>query len=106
LAYADALGQDADAVFRVSKVEKMDEQTKVKRTELFLTAPGLREGKFEGIIIHGAPATNFGYIKTMLGDDVNSSYEEQSQKSRGGGTSYRGTFNKPFEARDPKIRPR
>jgi replicative DNA helicase len=66
LAFSDALGQDADAVFRVSKTEKFNEHTKKKETELLLTAPGLREGKFEGIVIHGEPCTNFGYIRTIV----------------------------------------
>jgi replicative DNA helicase len=100
LAYADALGQDADAVFRVSKVLKVDENTKTKQTELYLTAPGLREGVFEGIVIRGAPATDFSTILRTLtgaaeGDDLEAKKEADSHGAR-------SNFKRP-EFRDPRV---
>ncbi len=96
LAYADALGQDADAVFRVNKKIRIDEQN-VKHPELYLTAPGLREGVFDGIVIHGQPATDFSYIRTIVEADA-----EEAEKAAYGNKN--GT-HKPFKSStmDPKI---
>ena len=94
LAYADSFGQDADAVFRVSKMDRVDENTKIKRTELYLTAPGLREGKFEGIVIHGAPANDFSYLRTIVEEGSEGSYEEKKQGSYA-----------PKKTIDPRIKP-
>lgn len=79
LAFSDALGQDADAIFRTSLQVKVDE-TGVKRTSLFITAPGLREGVFEGIVVRGEPATNFDYIRTMVAEDSeNEDYDDKKK---------------------------
>lgn len=108
LAYADAFGQDADAVFRVSKKERIDENN-VKHTELMFTAPGLREGKFEGIMIHGQPGGNFSYIRTIV--DLESEGETKSDyaKKPGGGSQggapaqiHLNPFKKQGD-KDPKI---
>jgi hypothetical protein len=69
LAFADSIGMDADGVFRVKRIRKFDEQQKRKITELLITAPGLREGIFEGIVIHGEPGYNFDYIRTLVAQD-------------------------------------
>jgi len=93
LAYADALGQDADAVFRVSRVVRVDENTKQKRTELFLKAPGLREGEFDGIVLEAHPAIDFRYLRTLTAQGDNEedgSYGTQQQKP-----TYRKTFAEP-----------
>lgn len=90
LAFSDSIGQDADAVLRVSKKERIDEATKIKRTELILTAPGLREGKFEGIVIHGEPATNFSYIRTIVESDFDEEEEYADKKGGGGGQAQHG----------------
>lgn len=82
LAFSDALGQDADAVFRVSKQDKIDE-TGVRKTIIFLTAPGLREGRFDGIVIKGEPATSFDYIRTMVAED--SEQEDYGTQGKKGG---------------------
>lgn len=66
LAYADALGQDADAVLRASRKVRIDEQTKQKITEVYITAPGLREGVFEGIVLNAHPAVRFEYARTLV----------------------------------------
>jgi hypothetical protein len=80
LAFADNLGQDADAIFRVSKTERCDESTGgLKKTELFITAPGLREGKFDGIIVNGEPATDFSYIRTIVNTDMQEGYGQETQ---------------------------
>jgi len=99
LAYADAFGQDADAVFRVSKKDLIDDNNQ-KKTELYLTAPGLREGKFDGIVIRGEPATSFDYIKTIVDLDAEeTSKNESSYGSKGSSSS------SPFKKGDtgPKI---
>lgn len=69
LAFSDAIGQDADAVFRIRKKDLIDEQTKIKRTELLITSPKIREGRFDGIVIHGEPATDFGFIRPIVNSD-------------------------------------
>ncbi len=81
LAFSDALGQDADAVFRVSKVTKLDEAG-IKRAYIFVTAPGLREGVFEGIVVNGAPATNFDYVRTMVAEDADAEDEDYGDKKK------------------------
>lgn len=97
LAYADAFGQDADAVFRVSKKDVIDENNQ-KRTELYLTAPGLREGKFDGIIVRGEPATSFDYIKTIIDMEAEDDGKHESAYGSKGSSS-------PFKKGDvgPKI---
>lgn len=77
LAYADALGQDADAVFRVSRNVKIDEQSKRKVCELTIKAPGLREGEFDGIVLEAHPAVDFRFLRTLQGG-------QQAEPERGG----------------------
>jgi replicative DNA helicase len=91
IAYADALGQDADAVFRVNKTVKIDEATKQKRTELLISAPGIREGQLDGIVIHGEPATNFSFIRKVVNLDEETDDEYGDKKSGQNGK----TYNKP-----------
>lgn len=92
LAYSDALAQDADAAFHVGKRDRIDEATKRVITELYLTAPGLREGKFEGIVIKGEPATDFSYLRTLTSADFDGEYEKAQKKSQ---------FQKPMA--DPTL---
>ncbi len=80
LAFSDALGQDADAVFRVSKVEKIEEN--IRRTYIYLKAPGLREGRFDGIIIRGEPATSFDYVRTMVPEDSDTDYDDKKRSNQ------------------------
>lgn len=101
LAFSDALGQDADAVFRV--IKKDNPETKL--TELILTAPGLREGKFDGIVIHGQPGVNFGYIKAYVHQD------DDDPTPSGGGGGRKGEYGAPRSAvqngqqfRRPEVR--
>jgi replicative DNA helicase len=104
LAYSDSLGQDADAVFRVTKKEKIDEDN-VKRTELHLTAPGLREGRFDGIVIRGAPATDFTYLRTLVDNDQEEAGGKHDSKYSGspnGSNGVHKTF-KHSSVMDPKI---
>ena len=93
LAYADALGQDADAVFRVSRQVKIDEATKQKTTELILKAPGLREGVFDGIVLEANPAIDFRYLRTLTDKG-----ETEDNGYQGGGADkpkYRKSFVEP-----------
>lgn len=94
LAFSDSLGQDADAVFRVSKKDRIDENN-VSHTELYLTAPGLREGKFDGIVINGEPAYDFSYIRTLMDTEKTTEDDTKSEYSKSGG--------KPHGMKDPKI---
>ena len=71
LAFADSLGQDADAVFRIRRIVKQDEHTGTKKTELHITAPGLREGVLDGIVVHGEPATDFSFARIITAADLN-----------------------------------
>lgn len=95
LAYADALGQDADAVMRVSKHTEIDEQTKQKMTELHLTFPGVREAQLDGLVVHGVPATNFGFKKVL----VQQTEEEEKKNEYGSTPRHRRSFL------DPVIKP-
>lgn len=57
IAYADAIGQDADFVIRVHK--RIDAQT--KEPEIILGFPGSRETDLDAFLIHGIPALNFSF---------------------------------------------
>lgn len=83
LAFSDSLGQDADAVYRVTKKKVVDEQTKQRGTELNITCPGLREGELEGIVVHGKPAVSFDYIRTIIPavSDEEKEYGEAPKKA-------------------------
>lgn len=102
LAYSDSLGQDADAVFRVSKKDRVGDDN-IKRTELFLTAPGLREGRFDGIVIHGAPATDFSYIRTLVDEGEAADDSKSSYSGSGKNGAPNGTFKRSAQMRDPKV---
>lgn len=99
LAYSDSLAQDADAAFHIDKRERIDQNTKRQITELFLTAPGLREGKFDGIVIHGEPATDFSYIRNITAADFGGGGGGGDGGAEYGGR--RATFSRP--AMDPKV---
>lgn len=105
LAFADAFGQDADAVFRVSKHTKMDEATKTKKTELLITAPGLREGTLEGIVINGQPATDFSFIKKIINlDDVDKEgYGEKKDSPQNPVQAAAGKFQRTGFMKTPVI---
>lgn len=101
LAFSDSLGQDADAVFRASRVTKIEEN--IKRTYVYLSAPGLREGVFDGIVIRGEPATSFDYVRTMVPEDSNADYEEKKERSSAANTMpQRSTFSRQ-QFVDPRI---
>lgn len=109
LAFSDSLGQDADAVFRVTK--KFNNET--QRWELIITAPGLREGVLDGIVIQGEPATNFNYLRAITHKDESSEegYGEGKTSSKPSGGGYNGvkpTFSgrkspQQFMPKDPRI---
>jgi replicative DNA helicase len=112
LAFADAIGMDADGVFRVTRRRVLDQQTKKKITELIITAPGLREGLFEGIVINGNPGYDFSYIRTLVAQDdpdasggpdasgVNSTVPTDRSPAR---LRQRSPFLKDGRFRDPVI---
>lgn len=109
LAFADSLGQDADAVFRVTRTTRNDESTGgLTKTELFITAPGLREGKFDGIVINGEPATDFSYIRTIVNTDMQEGYGQQAPAKTPKFVAPRppgATFSKkPQQFMDPVIK--
>ncbi len=95
LAYADAIGQDSDAVFRVRKKIVIGDD-KVKRTELLLNSPGLREGTFDGIVISGQPATSFDYLRTLTQENEDEKAKEEyaaTNRDTGGSQYRRASFN-------------
>lgn len=98
LAFTDSLGQDADAVFRVSRHDTVDEQG-IKRTELWLTAPGLREGEFGGMVIGGEPCFDYKFKRMLTSKD---SEDEASKHSKKPHEATKPSYNKTFGA-DPKI---
>ncbi len=101
LAFSDALGQDADAVFRVSKVEKIEDN--ILRTYIYLKAPGLREGRFDGIVLRGEPATSFDYVRTMVPEDSDADYEERKRPNQQAPAA-RSAFSRPATSFvDPRI---
>jgi replicative DNA helicase len=96
LAYSDSIGMDADAVFRIKRTVRCDETTGgLKRTELYLTAPGMREGVFDGIVINGHPAVNFGFLRTLVNEDE---VEQASHKGYAGGNKQSNGAPRPAGA--------
>ena len=107
IAFADAIGMDTDLALRVIKKVITDETTKQKRTEIMLTAPGFREGTFDGIVIHGQPATNFDYIRTITNNDE---LKDDLGENKGGGNNNTGgrqaSYRRGGAPPDPKVPPR
>jgi DnaB-like helicase C terminal domain len=111
LSFADAIGQDADAIFRVKKFMRIDEQLKQKVTELLITAPGLRKGIFEGMILRADPGHTFDLIKVLTGLDPKEreNYHEAKDHMSGGPPDggprlqKRNPFLRSGVLRDPKI---
>lgn len=96
LAFSDSLGQDADAVFRVSKKERIDDH-KIKQSEIWITAPGLREGKFEGIVVGGNPCTDFSFKRLLTGMEKDDDAAQQSnQKQRSNQPSVSPNYKNSF----------
>lgn len=87
ISYADALAQDTDAVFRIKKVVKKDEEGH-KKTELLLFAPGLREGVLDGIVINGCPATDFSFQRVIV-DEEEVEEQKYEKKNRPPGASFK-----------------
>lgn len=85
LSFSDSLGQDADAVLKTSLKKRIDDQGRT-RTELALTAPGLREGQFDGIILNAEPGVNFDFIRKMIPEDFES--DDYSDKPKRGGPNH------------------
>lgn len=106
IAFADAIGMDTDLALRVIKKVITDEHTKQKRTELMLTAPGFREGTFDGIVINGAPATNFDYLRTIIATDELKDDLGESRAGNAGGEGRRGSYRRGGAPPDPRPPPR
>lgn len=100
LSFSDSLGQDADAVFRVSQQPRMDESG-LLHEELWVTAPGLREGKFEGMVIGGYPCNDFSFRRLLTNLDREAFHNKgaaaQPQKQKPVTPTYKTTIV------DPKI---
>lgn len=101
LSFSDSLGQDADAVFRVSQQPRIDDNG-LTHEELWVTAPGLREGKFEGMVIGGYPCNDFGFRRLLTGLDRDAFNNKvasgsQPQKQKPVAPTYKPTLV------DPKI---
>ena len=82
MAYTDAFNQDADAVFKFKHIMKRDEATGMKKSEIFMFAPGLREGILDGIVINGVPATDFSFVRAIQPDEeVEEDYNADKKKA-------------------------
>ena len=112
LAFSDAIGQSADAVFRVKKFMRIDEKLKQKVTDLLVTAPGLRKGKFEGMVLRVDPGHTFDLLKVLTGLDPKERenyHEAKEQPMSAGGPEggprlqRRSAFLRSGLIRDPKI---
>jgi hypothetical protein len=102
LSFTDSLGQDADAVLRVSKKERID-ANKVMSTELWLTAPGLREGTFSGIVLGAQPCTDF-LLKRVLAnlEEEDEELTHGPKKGPAAGPTYKKTLADPRIPMKPK----
>lgn len=108
LAYSDAIGQDADAVFRtVLRVRQGDDGR--KRNEIDLINTAMREGKLDGITIHAEPATDFSFIRTWVnqGEPDPNDYSGGGRGrpgggNRGGAPPVQGQFRRPQQV-EPRL---
>jgi replicative DNA helicase len=110
LSYSDAIGQDADAVFRTSATRLVDPNTKKTYASLLITAPGLRKGVFHGMILRAEPGHTFELMKTLTGEDrVNDGSYQETKQSPLSGDRPPPRLNKPSPflragvLRDPKL---
>lgn len=73
-AFADAISQDCDAMFRVVNPKGVNPET--GRHELLVTAPAMRKGRFDGMWIQGEPGTSFDYLRayTAPGESAGQAY--------------------------------
>lgn len=79
LSYADAIGQSADAVYRIIREVKIDPATKQPITEITMMAPGMRSGVFNGMVLHVIPGHTFRFVRAYSAMDVfNKSQYEQA----------------------------
>lgn len=77
LAFADSIGQDADAVFRIIKIKNKE----TGLTELIIKAPGLREGTFDGMVIAAQPGVSFRFLRAYRdGDEQQEDTSEEGKK--------------------------
>jgi replicative DNA helicase len=76
IAYADAIGQDADFTIRVQK--RIDKST--KEPEVVLAFPGSREVDLDAFLIHGIPALNFGMKSLNVGKSDDDDGDKQQKK--------------------------
>jgi len=98
IGYSDAFAQDADAAFHIEKKERIDPTSKRSITELFLTAPGLREGQFNGIVLNAVPATDFSFNRIITKDDFDGG---DGNGGGGYGQAKRSSFTRT--AADPNL---
>ena len=108
LAFADSIGMDADAVFRVSKKFHVDTVLKKKVVDLLITAPGIREsGVFEGMVIRADPGHTFELRKVLTGLDADEreNYGESAGASPSGSPRLRANnpFRRDGSLKDPKV---
>lgn len=99
LSYTDALGQDADVVCRVTKRDRIGED-KIKRTELWLKFPKIREGAMHGFVIGGEPCTDFEFKRALIGgeeeeDDGPPKQQTNNSPSRPSGPRFSGSIGSP-----------
>lgn len=100
LAFADAFGMDADAVYRIIKTKNKE----TKLTELMITAPGGRDFELDGIVIHGQPGVNFSYIRSLQGLDEEAPEEYSNPATGDQGQRRRGPHrDAPRSFVDPKV---
>lgn len=79
LAYADALAQDCDLAMRVHK-----QKSKAGDLELAISIPGSREGKLDGFVINGYPATNFTFKRFEMQDPSEPKEEKRNGHNQKG----------------------
>jgi replicative DNA helicase len=101
ISYADALAQDTDAVFRIKKVTKKDAEGH-KKTELYIYAPGLREGILDGIVINAVPATDFSFNRIIV-DEEEADEPAYEKKPKAPSATFRSSPGNYVPGKDPKT---
>jgi replicative DNA helicase len=107
LSYSDALGQDADAVYRTIKREVVENG--VKKTLIYLTAPGMREGRFTGIVLDANPGIEFECIKVLadlseVADAPDTPPQRHQGKSRASSSPFSTVQPNSFQwQQEPKL---
>jgi len=99
IGYADALGQDADVVYKINKVKNPETHA----NEIIVGMPGTRETDIDGFIINAIPSTDFSFIKSYSSVEEMREYGEKKKQQKTSGNLPGGSNNLPAHIPPPQF---